>query len=51
MGVGDAQDLEQALDRAVLADPPVEGVEDHVRARSPASTVAMSGCTSIGVTL
>ena len=30
MGVGDAQDLEEALDRAVLAEAAVQGVEDDV---------------------
>ena len=30
MGVGDAQDLEHALDRAVLAEASVQGVEGDV---------------------
>ena len=31
MGVGDLQGLQDALDAAVLAPFPVQGVEDHVR--------------------
>jgi hypothetical protein len=33
MAVGDAHDLEQALDRAVLAVAAVQGIVDHVRAQ------------------
>ena len=50
MGVAQAQDVEHALDRAVLAAP-VQGVEHHVRAGVRAASNALrSRLTSIRVT-
>ena len=50
MGVGNAQDFEQALDGAVLAAGTVEGVEGDVGFRL-VSTVATSAPTSTRVTM
>jgi len=33
VGVGNAEHLDDALDRAVFAADPVQGIEDHVGAR------------------
>ena len=50
MRVGDAQDLQQALDRAVLAEAAVQRVEGDVGLELARELSAMSRCTSMRVT-
>ena len=49
MGVGDGEDFEDALERAVLARPAVQHIERDV-GLTVARTVAMSRPTSMRVT-